>query len=132
MASSERWSLFLRMVAFREFSEAEEMLAETPELLEERNGLGETVLHYLAVENDQEGVAWLHSKGADLNTQNEFGTPPLYEATLLGYKGLARWMVEHGARFDLKNDDGEDFRAFAEEHEILNRYEYLKSFQENQ
>jgi hypothetical protein len=67
------------------------MLRETPALLFLTSGLGETALHYLAVEDDLEGVAWLKAKGADLDTKNRFGTPVLFEVAQLEYRMLYGW-----------------------------------------
>lgn len=39
------------------------------------NGIGETGLHFLAVENDGAAVAWLHARGSDLNTRDPFDSP---------------------------------------------------------
>lgn len=70
--------------------------------------MGESVLHFLAVENNQPAIEWLHSRNADLNTTNEFGTPLLFEVALLGYQNLFLWLVQHGA--DPKNKDADGLR----------------------
>ncbi|SUS05873.1 conserved hypothetical protein [uncultured Defluviicoccus sp.] len=72
------------------------------------NGIGETVLHFLAVEDDEAGVAWLRARGADINTKNEFGTPVLFEVASLGYKNLFTWMVEAGADARAQDAEGQD------------------------
>lgn len=83
-ASDNRWCELRNLVFEREFGAAQALLASDPAIVHSRNGIGETALHYLAVEDDLEGVAWLHSKGADLDTKNEFGTPVLFEVAQLG------------------------------------------------
>ena len=77
-----------------------------PSLIETRSGIGETALHYLAVENRQDAVEWLHARGADLNTTNNFGTPLVFEVALLGYEGLFQWLTAHGADVNHRNADG--------------------------
>ena len=62
-----------------------------------RNGIGETVLHFLAVENDREGVSWLHSRGFSLNETNAFGIPMIFEVAQLEYRDLFLWFTHHGA-----------------------------------
>ena len=45
--------------------DAAALLQSEPLLLLERTGLGETPLHYLAVEDQVEAVRFLHEHGAD-------------------------------------------------------------------
>src|SRR5215471_14495240 len=73
------------------------LLNNEPGLIYERNGIGETVLHFLAVEDNRSAVEWLHSRGADLDAKNKFGTPLLFEVALLEYRDLFLWLVRHGA-----------------------------------
>jgi hypothetical protein len=61
---------------------AASLLGSEPGLVHERNRLGETVLHFLAVENNHAAVQWLLARGAELNVVNEFGTPLVFEVAL--------------------------------------------------
>jgi ankyrin repeat protein len=73
-----------------------------PELLNARTGLGETPLHYLAVENQLAAVkALVEIKGADVNTLNDFGGSPLSEASALGYTELVRYLLSKGAKLKI-------------------------------
>jgi len=83
------------------------LLAENPALLEARSGIGETVLHFVAVENEQEMVAWLLSQGANINTVNDFGETPLMDAAILEYTDLCRFLLDSGADAFFINDRGE-------------------------
>ena len=91
------WYVLRNAVIAGQHSQAAALLAARPELIHLANGIGETVLHFLAVENHQEGVAWLHAHGADIDTKNEFGTPVLFEVASLEYKSLFKWFVSAGA-----------------------------------
>jgi len=95
--TTREWYEFMAAVAQRDLERASRLLSANPELIHLRNGIGETVLHYQAVENDIEGVRWLHDHGADLNTRNEFGKPVIFEVAQLGYEELFRWFVASGA-----------------------------------
>jgi len=88
-----------------EFPAAEVLLRDHPSLLTERNGIGETVLHFLAVEDSLPGIEWLHTRGGSLDTTNEFGTPLLFEVAQLGYRDLFLWFVRHGADSNQKDRD---------------------------
>ena len=97
-----------------DLKKAQSLLNETPELLHARNGIGgETVLHFLAVENEQKGVAWLWERGADLNTQTDFGATPLTNAAQLGYAGLCRFLLENGADMAFVDGTGETALSYA-------------------
>ncbi len=99
----------LRNALFAEdYGEASRLVSSRPELLHLMNGIGETALHFLAVEDDQAAVAWLHGRGADINTKNEFGTPVIFEVASLGYKDLFGWFVEAGADVRAQDAGGQD------------------------
>jgi ankyrin repeat protein len=105
MPASPEWIELRGLVAGKKFQEAGALLSLKPSLRTAVNGLGETVLHHQAVENDEEGVSWLASHGFDINTRNEFGTPVVFEVAQLDYRDLLRWFISSGA--DLKSRDGE-------------------------
>lgn len=88
MSASPEWYELRNLVAQKKFNEASSLLARNPALLTSVNELGETVLHYLAVEDDREGVSWLASYGFDINTRNAFGTPLIFEIAQLDHKDL--------------------------------------------
>ena len=102
-----RWYVFRNAVYGRKFVAAGDMLREFPALLFLANGLGETALHFLAVENDIEGVTWLRGKGSDIDTSNLFGTPAIFEVAELGYKELFLWFSEHGANLLAQDKNGQ-------------------------
>lgn len=83
------------------------MLKKDPSLLGAKDGLGETALHYLTVENDLEKVEWLFAKGADLNTQNDFGDTPLMDAASLGYVQMTSFLLANGADIRVRNRNDE-------------------------
>ncbi len=74
-----------------------------PSLINERSGLGETVLHYLAVENQLDAVKFLvEEKKADVNSLNDFGDSPLSEAAELGHVELVKYLLQKGAKLKFK------------------------------
>lgn len=91
------WYEFRNTVYEGNFAKADQMLKMQPALISMRNGIGETVLHFLAVENDLRGVEWIFKRGGDLNSTNQFGEPILFEVAQLEYKELFIWLVKHGA-----------------------------------
>ena len=75
------------------------LLDAEPDLQNTRTGLGETPLHYLAVEDHIEAIkALVERKGANVNTLNDFGGSPLSEAAGLGYVGLVKYLLSVGAK----------------------------------
>jgi ankyrin repeat protein len=82
--------------------EAEKFLESNPEAIVWRNQVGETMLHYLAVEGDMEGVTWLIRHGASARTGNYFGGSVLDDMKALGRQALYDLLAAHGARGSAK------------------------------
>jgi len=115
MSASREWNELCSLVASKRFNEAAELLVRTPSLRSAVNGLGETVLHYLAVENDEEGVSWLASQGFDIDTRNSFGTPVVFEVAQLDYRELLRWFISRGADLKCLDDEGKSIKEYVME-----------------
>ena len=86
---------------------AEQLILQNPDSIDARNGIGETVLHYLAVENQRKEVAWLLEHGSDINTANHFGDTPLSEAASLGHYDLCEFLLDKGADLRIKTPEGD-------------------------
>ena len=84
--------------------EAADLLAADPQLIEARTGLGETALHYLAVEDQLISVDWLIGRGASVNVVNDVGTTPLSDAASLGYFEMVQLLLLHGAQINLAGE----------------------------
>ena len=76
-------------------------------LLDVRSGIGETVLHWLVVEDVIHAVESLIACGAEVDTKNDFGATPLMEAASLGYEDMCRLLLTHGADVRYINERGE-------------------------
>jgi len=100
------WYELRDSVHAKQFQQAAALLVANPSLVSLKNGLGETVLHDLAVENDLEAVAWLHEHGFSLDSHNDFGIPVVFEVAQLGYKELLLWLNQAGANFRVVDGDG--------------------------
>ena len=96
--------------------EAYEALAEgsspSAKLLEtvrsNRNGIGETMLHWYAIEGEPAIVEKIIGLGFDVNTTNAFGRPPLFECVQLDRWNMVELLLAHGARTDIRDHIGED------------------------
>jgi hypothetical protein len=111
------WYKFRNLVFSQQFDEAARLLDETPELVSMTNSCGETALHFLAIENDLQGVAWLHGRGLALDTSDAFGEPLIFSVAQLGYKELFRWFVRQGADLNVVNMDGLNLISHLREYE---------------
>ncbi|MDQ8192753.1 ankyrin repeat domain-containing protein, partial [Roseibacillus persicicus] len=98
------WYSFRDALFEENFQSAEAMLQGNHKLLVDCNGIGEAVLHFLAVENCRKAIEWLVTKGANINVKNKFGTPLIFEVAQLGYKDLYLWLSKNGS--DKKQLDG--------------------------
>lgn len=111
------WCEFRNALYSGEFEAAEELLKTTPALIHLTDGLGETALHFLAVENDKPSVSWLRARGADINTGNKFGTPVVFEVAQLEYKELFSWFVENGVDLQARNSENQDLVEYLLEYD---------------
>ena len=89
---------------FDSLVEAHSLLQREPQLIVACTGLGETALHYLAVEDQLPAVQWLVDRGAAVNTVNNVGTTPLSDAASLGYVEMVAYLLSAGARVDLPGE----------------------------
>ena len=112
MSASPEWYELRALVAGKKFDEASSLLARNPLLRSAVNGMGETVLHYQAVENDEQGVSCLWSQGFDINTRNEFGTPVVFEVAQLDYRELLNWFIAIGADLSCRDKDGNNIKEY--------------------
>ena len=87
---------------FHSISEGRSMLNSEPALIEARTSLGETPLHYLAVENQLEAVQALVARGAEVNTVSDVGGTPLSEAASLGHARMVKYLLSVGAGTSLE------------------------------
>lgn len=76
---------------------ARAMLTAEPELLTARWRLGETALHFLAVEGYVDAVRFLAEAGAEIDPVNKFGDTPLVDVATLGNADVAGVLLEFGA-----------------------------------
>jgi ankyrin repeat protein len=127
MSGSPTWHELLALVAGKKFEEAAALLAREQSLRSAVNGLGETVLHYQAVENDKEGVSWLCSQGFDVNTRNEFGTPVVFEVALLDYRDLLHWFISNRADLKCRDSEGKNIKEYVLEFEREDIAKYFES-----
>ena len=102
----ERFDKFIKIV-LKDLNAAENLLKEEPDLIDATNSIGETVFHYLVVENRLDEVRWLLKNGSKINTTNDFGNTPLSEAASLGYKEMCNFLIKKGADHKIRseNDD---------------------------
>lgn len=118
--SIEYWYRLRDSVSARNFFEAKRLLDIKPDLLNVTNLTGETVLHFLAVENDIEGVAWLHQQGFSLDNKTAIMQEPIiFEIASLGYKDLLTWFYQNGADFTAKDSAQHNIFEFLKEYESM-------------
>ncbi|GAB4211424.1 MAG: hypothetical protein OHK0012_03870 [Synechococcales cyanobacterium] len=86
---------------------ATQLLQAHPELLMMTNRLGETVLHFLAVEDYADAVAFLARQGAPVNTHNDAQRTPLMEAAMVGASQVVRVLLTYGADPSIQTVDGD-------------------------
>ena len=86
---------------YESLDDASQLLRNEPMLVSALTGLGETPLHFLAVEDRLDAVKLLVEHGAKIDTLNQFGNSALAEAASLGYVETLGWMLANGATLAL-------------------------------
>ena len=86
---------------------AERLLREHPDLVHATNRLGETALHFLAVEGYAESVAFLARHGAPMDARNGSQRTPLMEAAMVGATQVVGQLLACGADPYAKTPDGD-------------------------
>lgn len=109
---------------------ASTLIEDNPALLSERNTIGETVLHFLAVENSLPGIEWLHARGSSLDTKNKFGTPLLFEVAQLGYRDLYRKLLDMGVDAKQTDDLGRSLPEYLREFDEVTMAEFVETCRE--
>ena len=103
----------------------EEGRVPAPELvalcLRSRTEIGETMLHWYAIEGDPDVLQKLVELGFEVNVQNEFGKTPIMESALAGRWDNARVLLDYGADLSVADHNGDDFFAFLDEMQVNDR-----------
>lgn len=72
-------------------------------VLSNRSGLGETMLHWYAIEGDPDMLEKIIGLGFEVNTTNEFGQTPLFESAIIGRWDNVEVLLRHGADVSIPN-----------------------------
>ncbi|MEI6232001.1 MAG: ankyrin repeat domain-containing protein [Planctomycetota bacterium] len=89
---------------------ARKLVKEHPEVLNLRTAIGETALHYLAIENYSDAVQLLIDLGADVNVENEFGKTVLHEAIICDAQPTIAILKSAGAKDNGKHGTARPFK----------------------
>jgi len=112
------------------YSLLEEGRDAPPELVAQckasRTSIGETMLHWYAIEGSPEVLHELIKLGFEVDVQNEFGKTPIMESALIGRWDNARVLREHGADLSITDADGRDFFGFLDEMAVHDRPEWAR------
>lgn len=105
--SSEERCRWFRSLVFSDVAKAMRKAKEESTLLSVRDGSGETVFHYVVIENRIDLAEQLLMAGANVNAQDDGQYTPLMGAAFLGHLEMVKWLISKGADINLKDDCGE-------------------------
>jgi ankyrin repeat protein len=88
-------------------AKAVQLIRDNPNIVEYRNGKGETPLMVAIQNRDPSWAGFLLSQNADPNVADRDGNTPLIQASRLGLETPVEWLIQAGARIDDKNRMGE-------------------------
>jgi ankyrin repeat protein len=84
-------------------------------VLANRNGLGESMLHWYAIEGDTTVLEKIIALGFDVNATNKFGRTPLFECVEIERWEIVELLLATGARTDIRDQNDEDVFVYLEE-----------------
>jgi hypothetical protein len=130
MNVAPKWYLLRDALFAEDLRTASTLIEDNPELLRERNGIGETVCHFSAVENSLPGIEWLHARGSSLDTKNKFGTPLIFEVAQLGYRDLYLKLQDMGVDAMQTDDLGRSLSEYLREFDAVAMAEFVETSRE--
>lgn len=80
--------------------------ALTPVVINVRDGLGNTLLHYAAQWRQDAHIPTIIEKGAALNAQNNAGEPPIFEAIKINALSTVQTLILAGASVSIRDNQG--------------------------
>jgi ankyrin repeat protein len=98
---------FIEAVRTRDGNKATQILTDHPNVIDAKDGKGDTALVIAISRSDQDYTAFLLSKGADPNTPGSGGNTPLITAARNGFGQAVEWLLGQGAKVDGTNKMGE-------------------------
>lgn len=96
------------------------------QVMSNRSGIGETMLHWYAIEGDADVVEKIIGLGFDVNTVNRFHRTPLFECATIGRWEIVALLLAHGARTDVKDRNDEDVFEALEDQDKHEKAEILR------
>lgn len=96
-------------------------------VLSNRNGTGETMLHWYTIEGETHVVQQIIELGFDVNTTNKFGNTPLFECAEIEQWEMVELLLRNGADPTIKDQEGDDI---FEHLEYYGKEEQLRKLQE--
>jgi ankyrin repeat protein len=91
---------------FSSLAEADSMLTAQPNLLTSKTEhVGETALHWLAIENHLDGAKYLLKRGAAVDQPDNSGATPLMNAARLGLVEMCKLLISAGANVNAADEN---------------------------
>ncbi len=85
----------------------EKQLLKNPAIINSKDYLGKTILHYAVCSGSKDVLELLYRYGAELNEKDITGMTPLHVCAMWDLKGPARWLITHGANARIKDNFGD-------------------------
>jgi ankyrin repeat protein len=98
---------FVDAIRARDGNKAIELLGAHPNVIDVKDGNGDTALVIAVSRSDDDYTAFLLNKGADPNTPGSGGNTPLIAAARTGFEQGVMWLLGRGAKVDGTNKMGE-------------------------
>lgn len=105
----------------------EKQLLKNPAIINNKDYLGKTLLHYAVCSGSKDMLELLYIYGAELNEKDITGMTPLHVCAMWDLRGPARWLVTHGANTQIKDNFGDSPLHTSAIFGTINVGKYLKT-----
>ncbi|MGC8738184.1 MAG: ankyrin repeat domain-containing protein [Candidatus Hydrogenedens sp.] len=85
----------------------EKQLLKNPAIINSKDYLGKTMLHYAVCSGSKDILDLLYIYGAKLDEKDITGMTPLHVCAMWDLKGPARWLITHGSDTQIKDNFGD-------------------------
>jgi ankyrin repeat protein len=117
---------FLRAV-YSDVASAAKLLVADRTCIHYRSSIGETVFHYLVIENQIDLAGKLLDWGSNIDTQDNFGSTPVMHAVILHNLELVKWLTARGASLDFKTVNHDTALSYATSNKGAKIFDFLIS-----
>ncbi len=102
----QRTKAIFEAVRHGDLKQIKALLDSKPNLVNAKDSVGFTSLHWAAIDGSEEVIELLLSRGADVNAPSSEGYTSLHNAARSGHKQIIKLLLDHGAAMNVRSKKG--------------------------